>query len=125
MKILFGACLMFAASTLLAEEKLSDREAARIADAIYVIEGGVKAKVPYGILSVRVRDESQARQVCLNTIKNTHQRWIKAGRKGEFLHYLANRYCPPVDSPGNRNWKRNIKLVLKKQSVQPVRVAGF
>lgn len=125
MKILFRAWLMFAASTLLAGEKLSDREATRIADAIYIVEGGAKAKVPYGILSVGVRDEKHARQICLNTIRNTHERWIKAGRKGDFLHYLADRYCPPTDSVGNRNWKRNMKLVLNKRSSPPLLVAQF
>lgn len=89
-------------------------DADRIADAIYRIEGGAKAKVPYGILSVPVRDAAEARHVCLNTIRNNHRRWIKAGRPGDYLDFLADRYCPPSADPvGNRNWKRNLRQILK------------
>ena len=88
-------------------------DADRIADAIWRVEGGAKARVPYGILSVPVRDAAEARRVCLNTIRNNHKRWIKAGRPGDYLDFLADRYCPPsVDPVGNRNWKRNIRQIL-------------
>ena len=115
MKALLSTILVFAASALLAHETLDQREVARIADAIYLIEGGSKAKVPYGVLSIKVRSKEHARQICMNTIRNTHDRWIKAGRPGSFLPFLADRYCPPTDSVGNKNWKRNIVSVLKKQ----------
>lgn len=111
--------MMLMTCSAVAKDVLTAREAERIADAIYVIEGGRKAKVPYGILSVKVRDERHARQVCLNTIRNNHVRWKKAGAKGEFLNFLADRYCPPSDAAGNRNWKKNIQAVLKKKSVKP------
>lgn len=89
-------------------------DADRIADAIWRVEGGAKARVPYGILSVPVRDAAEARRVCLNTIRNNHRRWIKAGRPGDYLDFLADRYCPPsVDPVGNRNWKRNLRQILK------------
>lgn len=89
-------------------------DADRIADAIYRIEGGPKARVPYGILSVRVSGEAEARKVCLNTIRNNHRRWLKAGRPGDYLDFLADRYCPPSADPvGNRNWKKNIRQILK------------
>ena len=90
---------------------LPPAEANRIADAIYRVEGGSKTKHPYGILSVKT---SNPRRVCINTIQNTHCRWLKAGRPSPFLLFLADRYCPAsVDPAGNRNWKRNIKLILK------------
>ena len=90
----------------------SDIDAERIADAIYRVEGGPKAKVPYGILSIPVRDEAHARRICLNTIRNNHKRWIKAGRPGDYLDFLADRYCPPSADPvGNRNWKRNVRRI--------------
>ena len=89
-------------------------DADRIADAIYRVEGGAKAKVPYGILSIPVRDEAHARRICLNTIKNNHKRWIAAGKPGDYLDFLADRYCPPsADPKGNRNWKKNIKKLAK------------
>ena len=89
-------------------------DAERIADAIYRVEGGAKAKVPYGILSMPVKNEAHARRICLNTIRNNHKRWIAAGKPGDYLDFLADRYCPPsVDPKGNKNWKRNIKQLTK------------
>lgn len=86
----------------------------QIANAIYRLEGSAKAKAPYGILSMKVRDKAHARQVCLTTIRNSRTRWLKAGRPGDELDFLANRYCPPSADPvGNRNWKRNIHKLTK------------
>lgn len=91
--------------------------AERIANAIYRAEGGSRAKVPYGILSVRVRNEKEARRVCLNTIRNNWQRWKKAGQPGQFIDFLGNRYCPPsIDPIGNRNWRRNVKYFLARST---------
>lgn len=87
-------------------------DADRIANAIYKVEGGSKAKAPYGILSIKVSSGHQARQICINTIKNNHTRWINAGRPGKYLDFLADRYCPKAHDPvGNRNWKRNIRQI--------------
>lgn len=84
-----------------------------IADAIYRAEGPHK---PYGILSVRCEGKKECRKVCLNTVRNTHRRWVKRGRRGNFIDFLADRYCPPsVDPVGNRNWKRNVKKILHKK----------
>ena len=86
----------------------------QIADAIYKLEGGTKAKAPYGILSTKVRDAAHARQICLNTIRNSRARWIKAGRPGDEFDFLADRYCPPSADPvGNRRWKVNIHKMVK------------
>jgi hypothetical protein len=85
-----------------------------IADAIYKLEGGSKARAPYGVLSVKVRDAQHARQVCLTTIRNSRARWLAAGRPGDELDYLADRYCPPsADKVGNARWKRNIHKLVK------------
>ena len=87
----------------------------QICNAIYRVEGGSRAKVPYGILSMPVRDAAHARRVCLNTIKNNRIRGIKAGQPGNFLDYLADRYCPRSADPiGNKNWKRNIHKLVKE-----------
>lgn len=85
----------------------------QLADAIYIAEGGSKAKVAYGILSVKVRNAAEARRVCLNTIRNNRKRWLKAGAKGNYIDFLADRFCPPsVDRQGNINWKKNVKRIL-------------
>ena len=87
----------------------------QIADAIYRIEGGARAKAPYGILSLEVKSPALARQICLRTIRNNRTRWLAAGRPGDYLDFLADKYCPPsVDPGGNRNWKRNIHKLLNK-----------
>lgn len=95
--------------------KLPQAEANRIVDAIYRVEGGAKARVPFGILSVRVSSLEEARRVCYRTVQNNHDRWVRSGRRGEYLDYLADRYCPPSDDPkGNRNWKKNVRAFLSK-----------
>lgn len=104
--LLLGA-MAFSCSALAATDD-------EIANAIYKLEGGAKAKAPYGILSIKVRDAAHGRKICLNTIRNSRTRWIKSGRPGDELDFLANRYCPPSADPvGNRNWKRNIHKLTK------------
>ena len=107
MKPLF---LVLLTSTLVSHARLPDKEAWRHVDAIRIAEGNPN----YGVLSVRTVNP---RQVCFNTVQNTHDRWLKAGRPGAFLDFLARRYCPPsVDPVGHRNWKRNVKSLLTNSS---------
>lgn len=92
-------------------ENLSEAKVNKIADAIYKLEGGNKTAYPYGIKSIKT---SNPREVCKTTIRNNYQRWQKAGSKGDFLDFLADRYCPPsCDSQGNKNWKINIHRLVK------------
>ena len=94
-------------------EPIQEEFAGRLADAIYWAEGGPKTRWPYGITSVKVRDAAHARKVCLTTIRNNWSRWERAGRPGNFIDFLADRYCPPsADPAGNRNWKRNVRFFL-------------
>ncbi len=119
MKFLFYLSLCTAAALA----KLPEAEANKIVDAIYVIEGGNNTKYPYGIRSIPIKGntaeekKAYARRICLNTVQNNHDRWIKAGQKGEFLVYLANRYCPvgATNDPAglNNNWLKNLKSKLK------------
>jgi hypothetical protein len=95
-------------------EQLTESDIARMADAIYLAEGATRAKVPYGILTIRVRSKEHARQICINTIRNNHERWLTAGKPGEFIHFLADRYCPPRNSTGNVNWKKNVTFFVRK-----------
>ena len=91
---------------------------AEIANAIYKAEGGAKAKVAYGILSVKVRDEAEARQVCLNTIRNQRRRHSQHDCGLDYLSCLAKRYAPvgvANDPQGlNRNWLKNVRYHLDK-----------
>jgi hypothetical protein len=122
MKAIF-ALLVLSCWGAIAKPTLSDTHAERIANAIYIIEGGANASVPYGILSIKVANERHARTICLNTIRNTHARWVESGARGNFLNYLADRYCPPADSVGNSNWKKNIHSVLNKITSSSTRTA--
>lgn len=83
-----------------------------LADALYHAEGGAKARVPYGILSVRVRDHAEARRACLRTVERAWRDWRQTP-DGEFVDYLCDRYCPRSDDPqGNKNLKRNVRYFL-------------
>jgi len=89
---------------------------AQIVLAIWLAEGGTNASVPYGILSVPVRDKEEARQVCARTVRNNLRRWQAAGRPGCFYNWLGDRYVPATADPrGNVNWKRNVRTLLKHQ----------
>lgn len=94
-----------------ANADLPEKQANQIADAIYIIEGGKKTKYPYGIKSINTRGNSiKARRICINTIQNTHCRWLKENKPISFLDYLAQRYCPiSVDADGHKRWKTNIR----------------
>lgn len=94
---------------------LSEPAVDRIVDAIYRVEGGAKTRYPYGIIKLGPgADVVRARELCRQTVVNNYRRWVKAGSKGNFLDFLADRYCPPsVDSKGNANWKKNIHKFLK------------
>ena len=75
---------------------------------VYCAEGGPKAKVPYGILSVKVSGEAEAKAVCIRTIKNSYKKWRLLGAQGEFIHHLSNKYCPGAIDNGN--WRRNVSF---------------
>jgi hypothetical protein len=84
----------------------------RLADAIWRAEGGAKARSPYGVLSVKVRDAADARRIVLVSIRNNWTRWEKAGKPGDFIDWMANRWCPVASDPvGNRNWKSNVRKI--------------
>ncbi len=77
----------------------------KLADAIYLAEGGHKTKHPYGILSIKT---ANPRQVCIRTITNRLKTW---DGKGSFIAYLGVKYCPPSADPiGHRNWVRNVNF---------------
>jgi hypothetical protein len=99
----------------------------RLADAIHKAEGGKKTKYPYGIMSVKVKDEEEARRVAINTMRNNYQRWLNADKKWEgkpvtYLEFTANKFTPPSADPvGNRNWKYNVPLLYAE--TEPTKMA--
>lgn len=116
---LFALSLLMACNVYAA---LNEKQANQLADAIYVVEGGSKTKHPYGIKSVKTKDP---RAVCIKTIQNNHNRWLKANKPGKFLDFLANRYCPVAgknltisEKKCNKNWLPNLKKVLGEDSYE-------
>ena len=116
---LLFASLAFAGASLAGP--IDEGYAQKLAEAIWHAEGGHKAKVSHGVLSVRTRSPEHAREVCLRTIRNTWGRWEAAGRPGDFIEHLGERYCPtkgpltPNERKLNPNWVKNVRFFLRKQ----------
>lgn len=84
----------------------------RLADAIYIAEGADRAVKPYGILSVPCNSHQDCRQICLNTIKNNHKRWLRDSKGMTYLEYLAHRYAPVGANDLNRHWLSNVQKIF-------------
>jgi hypothetical protein len=88
----------------------------RIANAIYIAEGGSATRHPYGIL--QHYKHTTARQACINTIQHAYKDWNGSGC---FISFLGVRYCPigaKNDPTGlNKNWIRNVKWNLRKGTI--------
>lgn len=92
----------------------------RWADAIYLAEGGDKARYSYGIRSIPYSTVSEARRYCKNTVYNTLVKYRKSrcNPDEKDIDCLARRYCPvgaSNDKTGiNKNWKKNVLFYLNK-----------
>lgn len=107
---------------------ISEEYCQKLALAIWRAEGGDKARVPFGILSVRTRSPEHAREICLRTIRNNWDRWEKMGRPGDYLEFLARRYAPLGASNDpqrlNRHWLRNTRRFLSETKSDQILNAG-
>lgn len=107
-RILFGLLFFTVIST-------HANDFSRLADIIKKVEGDRF----YGIKSVKVRSEKEARRVCITTLSNNYVRWQQSGKTSHFLIFLANRYCPKSSDPiGHKNWVRNITILTKKANLE-------
>ena len=93
----------------------------RLADAIFIAEGGLtnKCQYLYGIRSVHYKDASEARRICLNTINNNKVRFYKQDKYEDYLSFLASRYCPvgcDNDTGTNKFWERNVRSIYLKEA---------
>jgi len=108
--------LIFFGFTALAHPQDIDVE--RLADAIWLAEGGLKAEYAYGIRSIKYNDIDHARQICINTIKNNIKRFQKQTEYKDYLEFLASRYCPvgvENDPKGlNKNWLKNVRYYYER-----------
>ena len=96
-----------------------DIDVSRLADAIFKAEGGYRATWLYGIRSVKYKDEAEARQICINTIRNNIKRYNDYGYKthSTYMEFLASRYCPvgcDNDRGTNKYWLKNVMRLYNK-----------
>ena len=85
----------------------------RVVDAIRVAEG-IHSRFPYGVKSVKVSSEAEARAVCRRSVVNNIARWKKAGQPKPFVEFMADRWCPIASDPvGHRNWVRNVTRLIQ------------
>lgn len=117
----FALCLLFLGmlmglSMLFSVPVRAEISVNKIVDAIYLAEGGEKAKKPYGILSVPCDSEASCRRIAENTVRNNFRRWLDAGAEGDYLEFLARRYAPigaSNDPRGlNQNWLSNVRYFM-------------
>ena len=119
LSILWIILLLFLASQAMSCKAwaMSDEQ---IVNAIFKAEGGYKATYLYGIRSVKYKDEADARQICLNTIRNNRKRYADYGYKtyDTYLEFLASRYCPigcDNDTGTNKHWVKNVEYFLEQE----------
>ena len=112
MKSIIAIATLMLAATVVSAQPINVE---RMADAIFRSEGGDKARVPYGVLSVKVKDKADARRITITSINNNIKRCDKAGKPGTFIDFMANRWCPVASDPvGNRNWKKNVTAIYNQ-----------
>lgn len=87
----------------------------RLANAIYIAEGGAKTAHPYGIL--KHYKHTSARSACINTIRHALLDWSEDMRV-DFITFLARRYAPigaANDPTGlNKNWIKNVRYYYER-----------
>ena len=102
-------CIMLLCSIAKAEPVININ---KLADAIYIAEGGAKTSHPYGILAKY--KHTTPRQACINTINHA----LRDYKCGDFIAFLGKRYCPigaSNDPRGlNKNWVKNVKYYYSK-----------
>ena len=67
----------------------------------------------FGIMNPKADNlDKQAGWASATVVKN-YQRWIKAGRKEDYIVFLGNRYCPvgAENDPNdlNKHWIKNVR----------------
>lgn len=98
---------------------MQDYTVQEICHAIFRAEGGEKANAPYGILSVKVKDTSAAKRICIQSIKKNRIRYLEyKERKGtlDYIGFISRRWAPlqaSNDPKGlNKNFEPNLRLIL-------------
>jgi len=107
--ILIGTAGIFAVLVLLLGGCAYSYTIDQYANAIYKAENSKTH--PYGIM-IKCHDQ---RAVCKRTVLHKYHNWIKEGKRGLFIHYLASKYAPINcinDNGTNRFWEKNVLYFL-------------
>ena len=88
----------------------------KLADAIFLAEGGYKATYLYGIRSVSYDSEAEARQICIRTIRNNFKRFNNQTKYSDYLAFLGSRYAPTKNCDNdprglNNHWVKNVRSI--------------
>ena len=90
----------------------------KMATAIYFTEGSYKTSYPFGVLSVTCHGYTECREVTLNSLKKSWNRYQQTAMKISFEEFFANRWCPvgaENDPKGlNQNWLKNLNYFMEK-----------
>src|SRR3990167_2495966 len=96
-------------------ETIKGIDVERLSLAIYQAEGGLKAKVPFGILSVPCSGYADCKAVCERTIRHRLNDW---NGEGDFIGFLGKTYAPlnAGNDPKNlnNNWIHNVSWFYKR-----------
>lgn len=91
----------------------------KLANSIYLAEGGAKTRHPYGILTKY--KHTTPRQACINTIKSALRRYqasITQDGRHDFIEFLGATYCPigATNDPNglNKNWITNVRYYYER-----------
>ena len=113
------SCLLYAGSVYAFE--LSKEEVNRLADSIYLAEGGNKTNYPYGVKSIKCKngENGGCRVVTIRSIKNNIKRYNKqlSGKAGDikgFIIHMGKRWCPPSAHKLNVHWVKNVHYYMNK-----------
>lgn len=101
----------------------AESDYAKLANAIYLTEGGAKAKVPYGIFykGCDWQNAQFCRIIAINTLKHIHSRFQAQTRSNDllgpnneaYIRFAAETYCPKSADPvGHSRWIKNVTYFL-------------
>ena len=121
MKVVAGLILIM---TLAVTGYAAEPDFNKLADAVFLAEGGSKAKVPYGIFFKGCTKQSPdyCRRIAINTFKSSYKRYLSSNSSLPFISYLASSYAPvgaKNDPSGlNKYWIKNVSYFYNKLGVE-------
>lgn len=94
----------------------ADIDVSKLADAIYMAEGGSRASHLYGIM--QTYKSTSSRQACINTINHMVRDYRGEDTPKAFIEALQKRYAPigANNDPKNlnKNWSKNVLYFYTK-----------